>query len=300
MPPRVLIVTPVRNEGRHIERVVRAMAAQTLPPARWIVVDDRSTDDTLSQLRALESSVPWMTVLETPAAVGDGASSDRLALAAEVRTFDRGLALDDWRSYSHVMKLDGDIELPANYLEQLLARFDADPGLGLAGGALSEPIPGGGLKQIGIPAHHVHGAVKCYSRPCFEAIGGIPARLGWDTIDETYARMRGFGTQTFFDLVSIHHRPFATADGRLRGRARHGECAYIAHYGALWVTLRAAKVSRFPPVGLSGIAFLYGYVRAALRRVSRVDDAEFRAFTRQELRRRLLGMTAPRFGAGRS
>ena len=29
---------------------------------------------------------------------------------------------------------------------------------------------------------------------------------------------------------SIHHRPLGSADGTLRGRARHGECAYIAHF----------------------------------------------------------------------
>jgi poly-beta-1,6-N-acetyl-D-glucosamine synthase len=296
MDPRILIITPVRNEAAHIERVVRAVAAQTLTPARWIVVDDVSTDDTLERLRALESEVPWMTVVQTdrdPA----GPGQDRLARAADVVTFERGLAEVDWRAYTHVMKLDGDVELPPHYLRELMGHFAADPRLGLAGGALVEPTRAGDLQRIVIPPHHVHGAVKCYSRACFFAIGGIPERLGWDTIDETYARMRGFATRTFMDLVSIHHRPFASADGILRGRARHGECAYIAHYGLLWVTLRAAKVSRMRPFGLSGGAFLYGYLRAAARRTPQVEDPEFRRFTRSELRRRLLHGLAPRLRA---
>jgi len=53
MEPRILIVSPVRNEAAHIERVIRAVATQDLPPARWIVVDDRSDDDTLEVLRRL-------------------------------------------------------------------------------------------------------------------------------------------------------------------------------------------------------------------------------------------------------
>ena len=77
----------------------------------------------------------------------------------------------------------------------------------------------------------MHGAVKCYTRACFEAIGGVQQRLGWDTIDETYARLRGYRTRNFKDIVAVHHRPHASADGTLRGRARHGECAYIAHFG---------------------------------------------------------------------
>jgi glycosyltransferase involved in cell wall biosynthesis len=292
MKPRILIVTPARNEAAHIERVVRAVAAQSLLPACWIVVDDRSTDDTLARLRALERDVAFMDVVQAPELGGD--TRDRLAVAAEVRSFDAGLAHARTQDYTHIMKLDADIELPADYLEQLVRRFERDERLGVAGGALAEPAEGG-LKRITVPRHHVHGAVKCYTRACFEAIGGIPARLGWDTIDETYARMLGFGTETFPELLSIHHRPFASADGILRGRARHGECAYIAHYGPVWIALRALKVSRFRPVGLSGLAFLFGYARAALRRVPRVDDPEFRNFTRRELRQRMLGALVPRW-----
>jgi hypothetical protein len=53
------------------------------------------------------------------------------------------------------------------------------------------------------------------------------------------------------------------------------------------VALRAFKIARYPPVGISGLAFFYGFVRAACRRTERVPDIEFRRFARQELRRRL-------------
>ena len=100
--------------------------------------------------------------------------------------------------------------------------------------------------------------------------------------------MRGYRTESFPDLVGVHHRPFASADGILRGRARHGECAYVAHYGLVWVGLRAVKVRmHHRPVALSGAAFLYGYGRAAIRRAPRVADPEFRRFTRSELRGRM-------------
>jgi hypothetical protein len=105
--------------------------------------------------------------------------------------------------------------------------------------------------------------------------------------------MYGYRTRSFEDLVSVHHRPCATADGVLRGRARHGECAYIAHYPLLWVTLRAFKVAGSRPRVISGAAFLFGYVRAALRRTERVPDAGFRRFTRRELYRRLASAVIP-------
>jgi hypothetical protein len=219
-----------------------------------------------------------------------------LARAVEVRNFNVALGHAKLDDYTHVMKLDGDIELPPEYLRVLLGRFAREPELGLAGGVLVEPRTNGPMRRIVIPSNHIHGALKCYSRACFEAIGGVRECLGWDTIDETYARMKGFRTRSFTDLISVHHRPIASADGALRGHARHGECAYISHYGPLWVTLRSAKVARRAPAGLSGAAFLYGYARAAARRVERVPDAEYRRFTRRELRRRMLGASSGQAG----
>ncbi|TMK56783.1 MAG: glycosyltransferase family 2 protein [Actinobacteria bacterium] len=282
---RLLVITPVRNEAAHLERVVTAMAAQTRPPDEWIVVDDFSEDGTGELLSALAREVPFMRVV-SPEPGPQPSGVDRLALAAAPRAFNAGLArgLD---GYTHVGKLDGDVELPPEYYEALLERFAADKRLGIACGDLIEPLDGEWVR-LAIPPHHVHGALKLYSRECLEAIGGVQERLGWDTIDETYARMRSFRTRSYPDLVARHHRPVATASGALRGRARHGRCAWIAHFGLAWVFLRAFKVGlRMHPRGISGLAFLYGYLEAALRRVPRVEDAEFRRFVRTELRGRI-------------
>jgi poly-beta-1,6-N-acetyl-D-glucosamine synthase len=288
---RVLIVSPVRNEAAHIVRVAHAVAAQELTPASWIVIDDGSTDGTFERLCELQRELPFLTVLRAPRELAGSGARDRLAQAVEIRNFNVALELAKAQldSYTHLMKLDGDIELPPNYLRELIERFASEPLLGIAGGVLVEPKPNGGMRKIAIPGYHVHGALKCYTRACYAAIGGVQERLGWDTIDQTYARMRGFRTRSFPDLVSVHHRPLASADGALRGHARHGECAYIAHYDPLWTALRSLKVARRRPRGASAAAFLYGYARAAVRGVEQVPDPEYRSFTRRELRGRMLG-----------
>jgi len=283
VPQRLLVISPVRNEAAHIERVGRAMGAQELLPDEWIVVDDGSTDRTVELLRPLQAELPFLTVVERRNAPG----VDPLAEGAAPRAFNAGLAHAHTTAFTHLMKLDGDVELPPSYLRELLGRFAADPQLGIACGDLFERGPRG-YRRLAIPPHHVHGALKCYTRACFESIGGVQERLGWDTIDETYARMRGFKTQSFRDISAVHHRPLGSASGRLRGRARHGECAYIAHFDPLWVSLRSVKIARQKPIGLSGLAFLYGYARAAARRVERVPDPSFRTYARRELRERML------------
>lgn len=294
----LLLITPVRNEAAHIVRTARAVQAQTRTPDLWLVADDGSDDDTPQLLERLAAEIPFLRVVTTPRG-HTKAGPDRLALAAEARAFNWALSQVDLDAYTHVGKLDGDIELAPDYFERLLERMDGDPALGIAGGMLLEPDRGVWRRER-VPDYHVRGALKLYTRACFEAIGGIDERLGWDTIDETYARLHGFATRSFPDLVARHHRPEATADGALRGRARHGQCAYILHYGLPWVVLRSFKEGTNRPVGLSGVAFLYGYLRSAARREARVDDEAFRRHVRRELRARFRPAHLIGWASGRS
>lgn len=292
---RLLVISPVRNEQSHIERVAAAIARQTRPPDAWVVIDDGSSDQTPRILAALAAQIPFLTVLHVPAEARGAVVPDRLAIAAEARAFNLALGNVQWRSFTHIAKLDGDTELPSSYFERLLAEFAGDARLGLAGGVYADPAKGDECWQVvRIPnEHHVPGALKCWSLPCLQAIGGIQERLAWDTIDETYARMHGYATRSLPDLIALHHRPWGTADGALRGRARHGECAYIAHFTLPWVMLRSLKVARTKPRLLSGLAFLYGYLRAMLRGVQRVEDRAFARFVRRELRIRVLRALLP-------
>jgi len=302
MAQRLLVVSPVRNEAAHLELVAGAVERQTRVPDLWVLVDDGSTDGTPEILARLAERISFIRIVTAAESVSRGPVKDRLATAAAPRAFNLGLGSVAWQSFTHIAKLDGDTELPTHYFERLLAEFERDPDLGMAGGLYADPDPngdGGGWKVMRVPLeHHVPGTLKCYSLACFQAIGGVQERLGWDTIDETYARMRGFRTLAFPDLVAHHHRPWGSADGTLRGRARHGRCAYIVHFTLPWVTLRAFKVARARPRGLSGVAFIYGYVSSAIRRVPQVDDPEFRSFVRRELRERAIGEIAQRAGRG--
>jgi GT2 family glycosyltransferase len=300
MENRLLVVSPIRNEAAHFERVARALASQSRPPDVWLVVDDRSTDETPELLAKLEQQLDFMSVIKNQPPARDANPRDRLAAAAPPKALNLGFDTAGWRDFTHIAKLDGDIELPPRYFELLLEEFAHDPALGLAGGVLQERDGDGWSKAQTVSDYHIRGGLKCYSRECLEAIGGIQERLGWDAIDEIYARMRGYTTRTVPYLVARHHRPTASADGVLRGRARHGLCAYILHFPLPWVTLRAFKVARERPRGLSGLAFLYGYLHAAAKRVEQVEDPEFRVFVRRELRSRVRGEIAQRIPPNRN
>lgn len=297
MEQRLLVISPLRNEAPHLERVAGAVAGQSQPPALWLLVDDHSTDGTSELVGRLAEEIPFAKAVMARESRPLLDPRDRLASAAAPRTFNFGLEQVDWRGFTHIAKLDGDMELPPDYFERLLAKFSADERLGLAGGTWRQIERGRWRVERGPTEHHVSGALKCYSRDCFEAIDGLAERLAWDTIDETRARMAGFRTRTFEELVAVHHRPWGSADGTLRGRARYGTAAYIAHYPAYWVALRSLKFATARPIGISALAFLYGYARAAARRTPRVEGSDFRRAIRRETRSRVLNALSVPFRA---
>ncbi len=62
MTQRLLLISPVRNEEAHIERIADAVARQTRRPDLWVVVDDASTDRTpeiLTTLAEQSGSSEW-------------------------------------------------------------------------------------------------------------------------------------------------------------------------------------------------------------------------------------------------
>lgn len=286
MNERILLISPVRDEEEHIDAVVAGVESQLRPPDLWVVVDDGSTDGTRELLDAHVARLSYMRLVSTPPGFTDD-DGDRLAAAAPDRAWNFGLRQVDSHEFTHLGKLDGDIVLPPEFLTGMLERFRKDPLLGMAGGAILEP-EGGDWRPLRTPPDHVTAPARLYSQACFEAIGGMPERLGADVITTTYAKLRGFRTATFADLPVRHLRHIGTAQGALRGRARHGAYQYVVHYSLIWILLRSLMVSlRFRPYGLSGLWFLGGYLGAALRRMPRVEDPEFRAFVRGEQRARL-------------
>ena len=277
MKDRYVVVTPARDEERTIELTIRSLVAQTVRPLRWVIVDDGSTDATRAIVERWLPDHPWIElVVRTDRghrALGGGV----------VDAFNeglRGVASLDW---DFVVKLDADLSFGERYFENLLRRFDADSRLGMASGKTF--LVKEGRKSIEwCHDEHVRGPAKMYSRACFDAIGGIEARRGWDMIDETRAQMLGFETRSLDapELELIHHRPIdARQDRVLRSRYDMGALYHFLGYHWLYLLVRSARsaVQDYPRV-TGGLALLFGYLSAALRRAERYDPA-YVAFVRQ-------------------
>ena len=274
------VCVPFLNEREHLPEFLASLAAQTRLPERVLLVDDGSTDGSHEPAAAFAEAHPWATLLRRPARA---AERDRLAEAKELEAFQWAAAQLDVE-WDVLGKLDGDLRLTPRTLETIVSELERDDRLGLAGSYLQEAG-----RRIRVGEGHVHGATKFFRRACWDEIAPIPAILGWDTIDESTARMHGWRTQSFAmpDGHPEHLRPRGTHDGLLRGYRRWGECSYALGESPLHVALYALRqlATERPPVA-GGASYAAGYTGAALRRAPRAA-AEVRASVRRAQKQRI-------------
>lgn len=270
-----VVVTPARDEERTIALTIESMLRQTVRPLRWVIVNDGSTDRTRELIEPHLAANPWIELMDRSnrgfRALGGGV----------VDAFNEGFERARDLPWDFVVKLDADLSFDARYFENLLLRFEADPELGMASGKTF--LLQAGRKSIEwCHDDHVRGPAKMYRRACFETIGGLEARRGWDMIDETRAQMRGWTTRSFIEHELIHHRPIdARQSNVLKSRFDMGALYWFLGYHWLYHAVRSARsaVQDFPIV-VGGIALFAGYVWAAITRRERYD-ADYVAFVQK-------------------
>jgi biofilm PGA synthesis N-glycosyltransferase PgaC len=281
---RYAIVTPAHNEGGFLPRVVAAIAGQTVPPAAWVIIDDRSTDNTWSVMAAAAGSHNFIQPVKV-----DGTSIRQLG-GNVVQVFNRGYELLP-PDIPFVVKMDADVLLPPDYFAFLLERFAADPGLGVASGKTFVPRRGSWVLER-CADNHVPGPCKMYRRACLEDMGGLIPMLGWDILDVTKARLRGWRTRSYRRLPIYHLRPMGQMMGMVKTFLSYGKACYLIRCHPLFVFGRALYRSLEVPY-LLGLLILAGYARAALTvpQAERLPDGSLARFLRHEQLERLLGHT---------
>ena len=273
------IITPVRDEEEFIGGTIESVAAQTIRPAEWIIVDDGSTDQTSSIIERYAQKYPWIRAarLENRGFRSTGGGIDGFLYGVEL------LKTKDWE---FLVNLDGDLTFSPQYFEECFAYFRKNPRLGIGGGTIYNKI-GDQLHLEKCVDSHVRGATKIYRRQCWDSLGGMLRGLGWDTVDEIKARMRGWSTFAFPDLHLIHHRATGAALGLWADGVKNGRSDYIVGYHPLFFTAKCVFRAFKPPFLIGALALAFGFSRSYLQRVPRVDDAEFIRYLRAQQLRRL-------------
>jgi biofilm PGA synthesis N-glycosyltransferase PgaC len=280
-PPsrRYVLISPCRDEAAYIRRTLDSVAAQTVPPALWVVVDDGSTDDTPSILADYQQRLPYLRVVRREdrgrRSVGPGV----------IDAFYAGLDIVSLDDFDYLCKLDMDLDLPRRYFELLMERMETQPGLGTCSGKPYFPHPRTGELVPEVCGDETSvGMTKFYRVACFRQIGGFVRQVMWDGIDCHRCRMLGWIAASWDDpdLRFTHLRPMGSSHKSLwAGRVRWGYGQYFMGTTPAYLVASALFRMTRPPILLGGLGMLWGYFRSMLRRAPRYDQPEFRRFLRR-------------------
>jgi glycosyltransferase involved in cell wall biosynthesis len=276
-----VLVTPVRDEVATIARTIDSVARQTHLPREWIIVSDGSTDGTDDVVEAAATAHAWIRLMRVPARSGR-------SFAAVVHNTETGIRSLTCRAYDYLGLLDADLEFRPSYFETLVGRFEANSRLGVAGGVVIDP----GRPRNRFPRNRreVPGAVQFFRRDCFERLGGLVAipEGGWDCLTCAMARMSGYETHVFTDLVVDHLKPRNLSEGgALRRVWQLGVRDYAIGYDPLFEFFKCVARLNESPFLVSGVARWAGYCGAALQRRPRIVPRHVVAFVQKEQRDRL-------------
>lgn len=281
---KYVIISPCRDEAKFMRATLDSVTRQTVKPAKWVIVDDGSTDDTPKILEEYRSKHDWIEIVTRndrgKRAVGPGV----------IDAFYAGYEKINPDDFDFLCKLDLDLRLPERYFEILMERMERDRRIATCSGKTyveegDRLIPEWHSDEMSI------GASKFYRMSSFKKIGGFVREVMWDGIDCHRCRMQGWIACSWDDpeLRFVHLRPEGSSQqGVFVGRMRHGYGQYFMGTSFLYMAASAVYRMKQKPYVFGGAAMLWGWVTSAFRGSPRYDDIEFRKFLRQYQWRALL------------
>lgn len=256
----VCVIT--RNGAETIGRTLDSILGQTFPPGLIVVVDDGSTDETLSIIES--TYVTARTELQVIRLPDRGYDIRRVP--ANINT-----------AYSHVNKAGREFDYsmisgddciyPPNYSEYLISEMEQNHRLVIASGDW-------GLKPPPDLVKAPQGAGRFVREIFWKRVGGrYPVAYGWETWLLFKALQLGYNVANFTDLRYIHLRP----SGSAHRFAHWGIAMRTLGYYEPMVFLRVVRniLLAAEPISIRGnIAMLASYLMPHLYR----HDPYFRYF----------------------
>jgi glycosyltransferase involved in cell wall biosynthesis len=296
--PSYILMTAAHNEARFLPDTIESVLAQTVRPRAWIIVSDKSTDETDRIAAAAAEAHSFIRFLRfenplprSPYPMGGISWKKVSALRAGLATL--GEAYADRDAWDYLGNLDADVTFAPDYFATLMARMQASPNLGMVGGFIYHSSDGREWPYFVNP-EVVGGPSQFFRRAAWEQIDGYVPWGQEDAIAQIMMRMHGWRVRSFDDLRILHHKTAKEKSRNpLRGKFHTGEMERAMGYHPLYAAAKCVGNLRKRPVILGSLFQFSGYAWAAWKNLRTELPADVVAFNRrqqlQSLRNRLAG-----------
>ncbi|MDT3694855.1 MAG: glycosyltransferase family 2 protein [Ignavibacterium sp.] len=282
---KYILISAACNEQDYIEKTILSVINQSHKPEEWIIVSDGSTDntDSIVSVYALENS--FIKLITNNRREGRD-------FASKVYAINIGIKNIQTSDYDFIGILDADVSFDKDYYSLLIEEFNKNPKLGIAGGDYFDIING---KKVPVyqSSNSVRGATQFFRRECFAQVKGlIPMKYGGEDAAACFsARMYGWETKSFPNLLVLHHRPTGYAGKNiLKTRLRDGYVEYDLGYHPLFQFVKCIKRITQKPIFLGSFIRFIGFWSAYIKRGKREISNELMKFIREEQITRIINL----------
>ena len=130
-----LLVTPVKDEEKNFENLLKSIIDQTIKPTLWVVVDDGSSDHTPDMIVSAKDKYGWIKSIRL-----EENSRDRGVHLANVIKVGFDFAFkycqENKIHFDYLGNVDADVVFEDTYFENLMGKFEIYTTLGVASGGL--------------------------------------------------------------------------------------------------------------------------------------------------------------------
>lgn len=280
---KYILITSARNEETFVAKTLDSVTTQSQLPERWVVIDDGSSDRTAEIVAGYAQKFPWIKLIRNPKREGRN-------FAAKANAVNMALAQSQDIEFNVLGNLDADVSFPPEYMEFLLAKFSADPRLGVAGTPFTQAGGYDSTKDSFEGENFVAGPIQLFRRDCFQEVGGYTASPagGVDWIAVMTARLKGWTVRSFSEKRFHHYRSMGTAErGKVAALFSYGQKDYYLGGSPIWQLFRCTYQMAKKPYLVGGVALFAGFFSATVRRMPRVVTPELMQFHRKEQMKKL-------------
>lgn len=279
---KYVLITPAHNEGEYIDKTINSVVGQSHLPSKWIIVSDRSTDETDEIVKKHMKEYDFIKLLRI-----DG--NNIRHFGGQVRAINAGYEQIKHLEFDFIGNLDADVTFEASYYEDILKKYQDSAKLGIAGGFIYEQ---NGEEFQSRPFNNtksVANAIQLFRRECYEATGGyIELKYGGhDWVIELMARIKGWQVQAFPELKVFHHRPTSSAGGLMRGRFHQGLMDYSVGSHPLFEIVKCLRRIKDKPYLFGALCRMSGFIWPYIRKEKKQVSYEIVKYLRNEQMQRL-------------
>ncbi|CAD6492190.1 MAG: Glycosyl transferase family 2 [Candidatus Argoarchaeum ethanivorans] len=266
-----ILVTPARNEENNLPKLIQSVVEQTIKPLVWVIVDDGSTDNSHSIIRNAQKIHKWIYSIrlkEGPRDLGKH--------VYHVYNIGFNIAINYCTihniSFDYIGNIDADMILETEFFEKLIKEFEKNLRVGIASGSVYSNIS----NKLFLEENREDlpmGSLRLWRKECFEETGGYLISYSSDSVSNVLAKLKGWETRSFEGIRAVQTRRTSSAEGLWNGYKYHGKSCYFRNYHPLFVLAKGIKLT-FEKPNYTGIAYLYGYLCAAIKRMDKIDDKE--------------------------